>query len=156
MRNADRRPLLIRPRGYGMFGGGLPMRAKTPNDKYCFECGDLIDRDAPACPRCGASQPDIGVQAAPVADAEDDLTPYEVAMGPRPARPRAANRSKVVAALFALFTGIFGLHKFYLGRPAAGALYLVFCWTFIPAVIGFFEGLELLAMSEDRFAALYD
>lgn len=139
------------------------MRAKTSCDKYCLECGDLIDRSATACPRCGARQPDLGESAAAVAtvppadnDHEDDLTPYEVAMGPRVIRS-ASGRSKLAAALLALFpfTGFFGLHKFYLGQPAAGALYLVFCWTAIPWVIGFFEGIELLAMSEDRFAARY-
>lgn len=44
----------------------------------------------------------------------------------------------------AFFLGGIGAHKFYLEQTPAGVLYLVFCWTFIPAVISF---IELFSMS---------
>jgi TM2 domain-containing membrane protein YozV len=28
---------------------------------------------------------------------------------------------------------------------------LLFCWTFIPAIVAFFEAIILLTMNEDRF-----
>ena len=69
--------------------------------------------------------------------------------------PERGSRSKLAAALLALFLGGLGLHRFYLGRPLSGVVYLVFCWTFVPALIGLVEGLWLLTISERRFAAIY-
>ncbi len=35
-------------------------------------------------------------------------------------------KSKIIAIILAIFLGRFGLHKFYLGKPALGLLYLIF------------------------------
>ncbi len=35
-------------------------------------------------------------------------------------------KSKIIAILLALFLGRYGVHKFYLGRPALGFIYLIF------------------------------
>lgn len=94
--------------------------------KYCSGCGVKIHLTARQCPRCGAHQAGSGSQ-----------------------------RSRVTAALFAIFLGGLGVHKFYLGRPGMGVLYLLFCWTFIPALVGFIEGLVMLASDDASFAATY-
>jgi TM2 domain-containing membrane protein YozV len=60
-------------------------------------------------------------------------------------------KSKSTAALLALFFGGFGIHKFYLGRTAAGILYLIFFWTLIPAIIAIIEFIMLLVMSDSEF-----
>ena len=73
--------------------------------------------------------------------------PQEVETDWTPPEPRS-DRSKTFAAMLAIFLGGIGLHKFYLGKSLQGAVYLVFCWTFVPAEIGFFEGIGLLLMSE--------
>lgn len=65
-------------------------------------------------------------------------------------------KNKIVAALLALFVGGFGAHKFYLGRPKIGVLYLIFCWTLIPGIIAFFEGLFLLGTDDSRFNRKYN
>ena len=65
------------------------------------------------------------------------------------------SKSKLAAALFALFLGGIGIHKFYLGRIGWGIVYLLFCWTVIPAVIGFIEGILLLIMSQSDFNQKY-
>ncbi|RNF39076.1 TM2 domain-containing protein [Planococcus salinus] len=64
-------------------------------------------------------------------------------------------KSKLAAGLLGIFLGDFGLHKFYLGRPKMGLLYLAFCWTAIPAVIGFIEGVIYLLSSEEKFQSKY-
>lgn len=65
-------------------------------------------------------------------------------------------KNKVVAGLLAIFFGDFGVHKFYLGQTGQGLLYLVFCWTFIPGIIGFIEGILYIAQSDDAFNARFN
>lgn len=64
-------------------------------------------------------------------------------------------RCRTTAAFLAMFLGGIGMHKFYLGQIGTGILYLFFCWTFIPAVIGFIEALAFFGMSDDNFHAQY-
>ena len=54
-----------------------------------------------------------------------------------------------------LILGGLGVHKFYLGNIKEGIIYLLFCWTFIPAVVGFIEGIIYLTMSDDAFERKY-
>lgn len=66
-----------------------------------------------------------------------------------------SGRSKTVAALLAIFLGGLGIHKFYLGEAGWGIIYFIFSWTFIPAILGFFEGIIYLSMSEKEFEKNY-
>lgn len=66
-----------------------------------------------------------------------------------------SGRNRVAAALFALLLGGLGVHKFYLGKIGQGILYLLFCWTFIPALVGLIEGIIYLTKSDQEFAAEY-
>lgn len=61
------------------------------------------------------------------------------------------NKDYKIAALLAIFTGGFGLHKFYMGKYMIGAIYLIFCWTWIPGVIGIIEGIKYLLDSQEKF-----
>lgn len=74
----------------------------------------------------------------------------------RPRRYRGARRSKDVATVLAMLLGGLGIHHFYLGNPALGVVYLLFCWTLIPAVVGFIEGLTYLSMSGYAFDQKYN
>ncbi|PTT42909.1 TM2 domain-containing protein [Chryseobacterium sp. IT-36CA2] len=65
-------------------------------------------------------------------------------------------KSKSTAALLAFFLGGLGIHRFYLGQNGMGILYLVFCWTFIPALVAFFDFFVLIFMSENRFNCKYN
>lgn len=98
------------------------------NAAHCRDCGELISRSASACPRCGGRQ-GVGGQI--------------------------GEKSRVAAILLAFFLGGLGVHKFYLGRVGQGILYLLFCWTFIPAVIAFIEFIIYLTMSDEAFAHKY-
>jgi TM2 domain-containing membrane protein YozV len=64
-------------------------------------------------------------------------------------------RSRTVAILLALFLGGLGVHRFYLGRPGSGILYLLFFWTLIPAVIALIEVIILLFTDDFTFARKY-
>jgi len=64
-------------------------------------------------------------------------------------------RNKIVAGLLALLLGWTGCHKFYLGK-ASGIFYILFCWTFIPTIIAFFEGISYLLMSDEEFDKKYN
>lgn len=68
---------------------------------------------------------------------------------------KKSERSKTVAAVLAILLGGIGIHKFYLGQAGWGMLYFIFSWTFIPAILGFFEGIIYLTMSDKSFEAKY-
>ena len=106
---------------------------KSPNEKFCKDCGQLINIKAEICPKCGVRQ--IASQGL------GSVAPN--------------GKSKLVAALLALFLGGFGIHKFYLGRIGWGIIYLLFFWTFIPGLIAFIEFILLLVMSDEDFNRKY-
>jgi len=105
---------------------------KAADEKFCRECGSIIKAKAEICPKCGVRQPSGSFAG----------------VAPN-------GKSKLAAALFALILGGLGVHKFYLGQVGWGIVYLIFCWTFIPAVVGFIEGIILLAMSQREFDEKY-
>jgi len=107
---------------------------KGLDEKYCSECGAIIKSKAEICPKCGVRQ------SSPFANLS--------AVAPN-------GKSKLAAILFAFFLGSFGFHKFYLGRIGAGVLYLLFCWTFIPSVLGIIDAILLLIMSDEDFVRKY-
>lgn len=103
------------------------MSTQAPaGQKYCKDCGSLINIKAEICPKCGVRQAAVG------------------------------GKSKTTAALLAIFLGGVGLHKFYLGNIGMGVLYLIFSPTLIPLIVGIVEGIQLLGMSEEAFAAKYN
>jgi TM2 domain-containing membrane protein YozV len=118
-----------------------------PNKKHCYACAAILDIRAELCPRCGVRQMAIPMQGMPMPG---------TAMVYQPPRPLVrSNKDKTTAGVFALLLGGLGIHKFYLGQTAAGIVYLLFCWTFIPALIAFVEGILFLTMSEETFAQRY-
>ncbi|MDW3648874.1 MAG: NINE protein [Bacteroidia bacterium] len=65
-------------------------------------------------------------------------------------------KSKTTAGVLAILLGGLGAHKFYLGRTLWGILYLLFCWTFIPAIVALIEGITYFTMSDGAFNAKYN
>ena len=109
-------------------------RTKGPNEKFCHECGALINVKAQICPKCGVGQTATG----------------SMGFGVTP-----SGKSRLAAALFALLLGGIGVHKFYLGRIGWGVVYVLFFWTVIPAIVGFIEGIIYLTMTDEAFTAKY-
>ena len=68
---------------------------------------------------------------------------------------RKSGKSKIAAGIFALLLGGLGVHKFYVGRIGWGIVYLIFCWTFIPSLAGFIEGIIYLTSSDEDFERKY-
>ena len=64
-------------------------------------------------------------------------------------------KSKTVAGILGIFFGGLGFHKFYLGKVGTGIMYLIFCWTGIPSVVGLIEGIMYLTKSDYEFALKY-
>lgn len=65
-------------------------------------------------------------------------------------------KRRETAILLALFTGILGFHRFYLRQWGLGILYLMWCWTFIPAALGWIDALFLILRSEEHFQNKYN
>lgn len=63
-------------------------------------------------------------------------------------------KSQKVAAILA-FSGtvlpIAGLHKFYIGQPLWGLLYVLLSWTPIPRIASAIEGVWYLSQDSDQF-----
>lgn len=71
-----------------------------------------------------------------------------------PKNPNA--KSKNITTILALLLGGIGIHRFYLGQNKLGIFYLIFCWTFVPLVISFFDFLAFAFMSEEKFNLKYN
>ena len=49
-----------------------------------------------------------------------------------------ACRDPVTGVLLAIFSGVIGAHRFYL-KDMTGIVYVLFCWTLIPAIVAIVE-----------------
>lgn len=130
-------------------------------EKVCPQCGAPIDPTATECKFCGEKlvvqqtaqqsqpqqiyvqqpqQPQVIIQQA---------APQQVYVsGINPAWPI---KSKIAAGVLGLFLGGIGIHKFYMGKIGMGLLYLCFCWTGIPAIVGAIEGIIYLCSNDENF-----
>jgi TM2 domain-containing membrane protein YozV len=89
----------------------------------CAVCGKEVSDTARRCPNCGFSSSTF-----------------------------SGSKSKGLAIVLALFLGGLGIHKFYLGKIGLGFLYLIFCWTFIPAILGVIDAIILATRNEREFS----
>ena len=73
--------------------------------------------------------------------------------------PGTSDRNKYVAALLAFFLGVFGIHRFYLGRTGSGAVMLVLTFTAVGLLLSLpwamIDTVRYLVMSDREFAARY-
>jgi TM2 domain-containing membrane protein YozV len=95
---------------------------RTDQEKYCFSCGTVISSRAAVCSNCGVQQPDI-------------------------IRNKDFNYNWLAAFLLCFLLGVFGAHRFYLGRVGSGVLMLV---TFGGLGIWYLVDLILLIVGQLR------
>ena len=71
----------------------------------------------------------------------------------------SGDRNKYVAALLAFFVGIFGIHRFYLGRNGSAVLMLVLSATIVGLIVtgiwAFIDTIRYLVMSDAEFEQRY-
>lgn len=60
------------------------------------------------------------------------------------------NNKNEAGILAVLFGGV-GMHKFYTGKYGQGILYIIFCWSFVPAILGVMEGIHYLTETQEQF-----
>ncbi len=65
-------------------------------------------------------------------------------------------RYKSTATVLSFFFGALGFQKFYLGEKNKGVYSILFCWTFIPLLIGLIDFIKLAVMKEKKFNDLYN
>jgi hypothetical protein len=108
-----------------------PQTPRNAGEFYCRNCGALISTQALACPRCGA---------------------------PTGSLYGASPKERVVALLLCFFLGVFGAHRFYVGKIGTAILMILTVgglgiWSlidFIMIIVGSFtdkEGRPLLIWS---------
>lgn len=124
----------------------------------CAFCDELISARAKKCRHCGETL-DVSLRKAEEAirASERGSNVYMNAAIAAPSNQQSQTRTKsrIAAFLLAWLLGGIGGHKFYLNRVGQGLLYLIFCWTFIPALIAFIEGIVYLTMNDERFWEKY-
>ena len=114
--------------------------------KFCPNCGAKLENGMKFCGECGSSVPSQPVRGMvqPSANAGGINMPVGGVNMPAQGMTNQSGGKKVSKGLYvilALFLGGLGGHKFYSGRIGLGILYLLFCWTYIPAIVGAIEGI---------------
>ena len=75
---------------------------KQDNEKYCTECGVLINIKAEICPKCGVRQLTLSSNSM-----SEDQNKW------------------VICLLLCWFVGVFGIHRFYTGHTGIGIAQLL-------------------------------
>lgn len=118
----------------------------------CPQCGAPVDSIASSCKYCGENFAPQHVQQQPIQQAPiQQPVLQQQQYNPSVINPSWPIKSKVVAGLLGIFLGGLGIHKFYMGKIGMGIVYLIFCWTYIPAIIGFIEGIVYLCSNDHNF-----
>ncbi len=75
-------------------------RVKAENEKFCQDCGDIINIKAEICPHCGVRQSVPGTSG-------------------------ITDNRWLVTFLLCWFLGVFGIHRFYTGHTGIGIVQLI-------------------------------
>lgn len=102
----------------------------------CHGCEKPLHISALVCPHCGAPRNPSG------------QSNHEGTAGTN----HGTEKSKVTAGVLALLLGGIGVHKFYTGAWGWGIVYIVLCWTYVPALVALVEGIRYLTLKQPEFA----
>ncbi|MBR4881084.1 MAG: NINE protein [Clostridia bacterium] len=123
----------------------------------CPQCGAPAPENAVKCEYCGAAITNNNVESTQPANVQvQPQTVYvQQPQGADAARANWPIKNKMVAGILAILLGGLGIHKFYLGKTVMGILYILFCWTYIPSIIGLIEGIMILCSNDENFQIKY-
>lgn len=112
---------------------------------FCSGCGESMIATVKFCSKCGTKNATLPAEEAPIIQQPQVIpAPAQRDYGPAP-------KSRLTAGLLGILLGGIGVHKFYLNKTGLGILYVLFCWTFIPALIGLIEGIIYLTQDDVTF-----
>jgi TM2 domain-containing membrane protein YozV len=124
------------------------------------QTNDIVGK-AIECPNCRAENKagakfcsECGLPFRRQAKVKRSATPAPVVVYANPPMQKE-EKSRIAAGVLALLLGGLGIHKFYLGEPGLGIIYLLFCWTAIPLIVGIIEGIIYLTTSDEAFQRRY-
>lgn len=113
-------------------------------NKFCHNCGAEVNGNQIVCIKCGVA--------------------LNASKGVKSSSSGNGEKSRIVAAVLALFLGYLGLHKFYIGKKKAGIIMLIvsvvgcilaFVPTCIMSIIALIEGVIYLMKSDEAFNDIY-
>lgn len=126
---------------------GGPGKTKTTDEKFCVDCGAIINNKAEICPKCGVRQKSAGFLKKfkdRISNAKKALIEEEKCVtGISPLRKVIA----IIVAISAGWTGITGLGSMIAGRPKSGAAMLGLPFMLIILTIGCIFGLAISAIA---------
>lgn len=119
---------------------------------FCAGCAEPIKAKGAICLKCGLpsakekEQPQMVINNS--MQQQQQQQQEQQTSGPS---KLTGTKSKGTAIALAFILGGLGAHKFYLGQPVQGILYLLFCWTFVPTCIALVETVCYLTYTEEKF-----
>ncbi len=114
----------------------------------CPNCGTELEGEAKYCASCGYEISPSAINQ----ERDQEYNPNNDAIEPEVvATPVNMAKDRMVAGIFAILLGTFGIHKFYLNDMGMGLLYLIFSWTGIPSIVGLIEGILYLTATDEEF-----
>lgn len=131
------------------------LEKKTTESKdsgyICDKCGADIAMNDRLCPKCGNDvSEETEEKLLPPSNKNGSFQHWDLLKGLSESQKlfffqeyNKQKKSLNVAYMMALFLGGIGAHHFYLGYTGLGFLYTIFCWTFVPVILAFFELLFL-------------
>lgn len=113
--------------------------------KFCKFCGELIDEDCVVCPKCGKQVEDLKGKSDDrniiinnnnnnSSSSSASAAAAAFASGGGSYVPSVSSKSWLVTLLLCLFLGIFGVHRFYVGKIGTGILMILLCATGISEI----------------------
>lgn len=119
--------------------------------RVCSQCGAALEGDSKFCKYCGTNN-GINEETNNQAQYQEPVYSRQIMQSAETVGTKVPVKSKVTAGILAILLGGLGIHKFYLGKIFQGILYILFCWTYIPAIIGVIEGIIYLTKSDEAWA----
>lgn len=110
---------------------------------FCTSCGSQVSEQAQFCSGCGSPK---------LANATVVTSSAASTMVSSPGPVSAPPKSRITAAILALLLGGIGVHKFYMGKIWPGVIYILLCWTYVPALVALVEAIIYFTQSDETFA----